>query len=56
MAENPSILNRMYIFSMTGVDAQVKAIFAMHLSFVSERQISGEQKCVANHKGQERHL
>lgn len=48
--ENCSRLSRVYIFSMTELDAEVKAIFAMHFSLFSERQKAGGQKCVANHK------
>lgn len=56
VVENCNTLNRMYIFRVTGVDAQVKAYLLCPSVFVSERPKAGEQKCVANHKEQKRHL
>lgn len=32
MVENASLLDKMYIFSVTGLDAQVKAIFSVYFN------------------------
>lgn len=46
MVENSRILTKMYIFSMTGIDAQVKAIFAVHLQSSSVKDKRLESKNV----------
>lgn len=46
MVDNSGILTKMYIFSMTGIDAQVKAIFAVLLQSSSVKDKRLESKNV----------
>lgn len=50
MAENSGLLNRMYVFSLTGLDVQAKVIFALQSSLVKKK--GWRVKCVANRKEQ----